>query len=277
MNKAIIQAKTEELVKAASFSIRPDLKRLLAKAYRREKKKRAKKALGWILDNAAIAKKESLAICQDTGLPVVFIEAGRNIKLTSGLVEAIKQGVEAGYKKNYLRASIVDPILRGKSSYRGGIYHLDFSPKVRGLKITLFPKGFGSENKTKLKMFNPTVDLKEIEEFIVASVNQAGPEACPPFVVGVGIGGTSDQALLLAKKALTEKIDKPNPDSGLNKLEKQLLKKINSLKIGPMGFGGKITALAVKVKKASTHIAGLPVGVNISCHALRSATVELKG
>ena len=143
------------------------------------------------------------------------------------------------------------------------------------MTITIFPKGFGSENKSNLKMFNPTASLKQIEDFIVESVNAAGPESCPPFIVGVGIGGTSDTALLLAKKALLGRIDKPNPDKLLNGLEKQLLKRINASGIGPMGLGGKCSSLAVKIKKLPTHIAGLPVGVNISCHALRSASIRI--
>jgi fumarate hydratase subunit alpha len=138
------------------------------------------------------------------------------------------------------------------------------------------PKGFGSENKTTLKMFNPTVTTAEIENFIVDSVEKAGPEGCPPFIVGVGIGGTSDYALLLAKRALLERIDTPNPDIFLSNLEKRLFKKINALNIGPMGLGGRCTALAVKIKTAPTHIAGLPVGVNISCHALRSASISIR-
>lgn len=275
MNKKLIQNGLENIVKEASFSLRKDVSKLLRQAYSREKSKRAKKALAWILDNARIAKNKSLAICQDTGLPVIFVEAGKDVAINFSLIDTIKKGVEIGYRKNYLRPSIVDPLLRGKSFYKGAICHLDFSPNIKGLKITIFPKGFGSENKSQLKMFNPTTSLEQIEEFVVEVVKKAGPEACPPFVVGVGIGGTSDYALLLAKKALLEKIDRPNPDKFLNSLEKKLLRKINLLKIGPMGLGGNSTALAVKIKKAPTHIAGLPVGVNISCHALRSATIKL--
>ncbi len=274
-----LQKKVEDLVAQASFSMRKDVLGLIKKAYKNERRKKtclpAGRALGWILENAKIAQEEKLAICQDTGLPIVFIEVPKFTNINSSLIESIKKGVETGYRKNYLRPSIVDPLIRGKSSYRGIIYHIDFSAKQKNLKITLFPKGFGSENKSQLKMFNPTVNFKKIEEFIIESIKKAGPESCPPFVVGLGIGGTSDEALLLAKKALIEKIDKPNADTSLNTLEKKLLEKINSLKIGPMGFGGKSTALAVKIKKAPTHIAGLPVGINISCWALRSAAITI--
>jgi len=276
MNIAKIKKEVEKAVAKASFNLRADVAKLLKLSLRSEKKKEAKQALKWILENARIAEAEGIAICQDTGLPIVFIEAGGNIKVSASLIEAIKEAVKDGYRKNYLRPFVVDPLLREKPSYEGIIYHLDFTPKRKGLKIILFPKGFGSENKSTLKMFNPTVSFKQIEDFIVESVKAAGPESCPPFVIGVGIGGTSDEALLLAKKALLVRVDKPNREKSLNSLEKRLLKRINALGIGPMGLGGKCTALAVKIKKAPTHIAGLPVGVNIGCHALRSATVIIK-
>ena len=268
-----LEKQLEELVAKASFSLRLDVEKLLLKAYRAETNQKAKKALGWILENARIAKREKLAICQDTGLPVIFIEAGRKVKLDSSLIEAIRIGIEKAYRKHSLRPSITDPIIR-RSSYRGPICHTEFS-NCQGLKITILPKGFGSENKSQLKMFNPTASIAEIEQFVVEAVRAAGPESCPPFVVGVGIGGTSDRALLLAKKALLDKVDQTNSDDALRRLEKRLVKKINSLNLGPMGFGGKNTCLSVKIKKAPTHIAGLPVGVNISCHALRSASIKL--
>ena len=276
MNIAKIKKEVAKAVAKASFNLRADVVKLLKVSLRSEKKKEAKQALRWILENARIAMGEKIAICQDTGLPIVFIEAGGDIKVSASLIEAIKAAVKDGYRKNYLRPSVVDPLLREKPSYEGIIYHLDFTSKRKGLKIILFPKGFGSENKSALKMFNPTVGSKQVEDFIVESVKAAGPESCPPFVIGVGIGGTSDTALLLAKKALLERVDKSNREKSLNNLEKRLLKRINALGIGPMGLGGKCTVLAVKIKKAPTHIAGLPVGVNISCHALRSATIIIK-
>ena len=276
MNKIKLKLEMEKLVETASFSLRKDVYKLIKKSFLSEKNKKAKTALRWILDNANVAEAEKLAICQDTGLPIIFIEAGKGIKISSDLIDTIKEGIESGYKKNYLRPSIVDPLERGKSSYKGGIFHINFSENYKDLKITILPKGFGSENKSQLRMFNPTVEVNEIEEFVLETVKKAGPESCPPFVVGVGIGGTSDHALLLAKKALLSEINKPNRDVFLSKLERTLLKKINALKIGPMGLGGNTTCLAVKIKKEATHIAGLPVGVNISCHALRSASVNIK-
>lgn len=273
MNLIKVGKEIEEAIARANFLLRGDVFKLLKAGAGREKNKMAKQALSWILKNAKIARKEKIAICQDTGLPIVFIEAGTNIKVTSSLIKTIDKAVKDGYKKNYLRASTVDPLLRTKPAYGGAAYHFDFSLKSKGLRITLFPKGFGSENKSQLKMFNPTVNFAAIEDFIVKSVKAAGCESCPPFIVGVGIGGTSDTALLSAKKALLKRVDKPNSNKSLNILEKRLLKKINALGIGPMGLGGKHTCLAVKIEKIPTHIAGLPVGVNISCHALRSATI----
>ncbi len=276
MNISKIKHKVETAVAKASFDLRPDVHRLIKRAYLKESNSRARKGLKWILDNAQLAAIERLAICQDTGLPIVFIEASKKVKISALLIETIKKGVEDGFRKNSLRASIVDPIERKNPSYKGVICHLNFSTGIKGLKVIIFPKGFGSENKSALKMFNPTASLEEIEDFIVKTVNDAGPEACPPFVVGVGIGGTADYALLLAKKALLDRVDKSNSNKILKTMEGNILKKINKLGIGPMGFGGKTTALAVKIKKTSTHIAGLPVGVNVGCHALRSATIDIK-
>jgi len=275
MRKVTFIKEVEKAVALANFSLRKDVLKLLDKAYKKEKNKLAKKSLGWILDNARVAKSESLAICQDTGFPVVFIEAGKDIRLNSVLIDNIKKGIEQGYCKNYLRRSCIDPLERKKSSYKGFIYHMDFNQKTKGLKIDLLPKGFGCENKTKLKMFNPTVSIDKVEDYVIDVVKEAGPEACPPFCVGIGIGGTSDYALLLAKKSLLGRLDQPNPDKKLHSLEQRLLSKINNLKIGSMGLGGKTTCLAVKIEKYPTHIAGLPVGININCHALRSATIRL--
>ena len=275
MNYSTITKEVEKLVAKAAFDLRTDVKSLLDKAHKKEKSHQPKQALKWIIENAAIAKNKKLAICQDTGLPVAFIQVGKDVSINSKLIEAVEKGIASGYKKHSLRASIVDPIDRKKPSYKDVITHIEFTSKKKGITITLFPKGFGSENKSKLKMFNPTASTEDIEKFIVESVKLAGPESCPPFVVGVGIGGTSDEALLLAKEALLQRVDKANPNKKLKKLEKSLLERINKLKIGPMGFGGSITALAVKIKTSPTHIAGLPVGVNISCHALRSATIKL--
>ncbi len=203
-------------------------------------------------------------------MPCVFVEVGQDLRILGDLNKAINKGVEQGYKSGSFRNSIVKaPLGRGKSGYGPAIIHIELV-KGRRLKIAVLPKGFGCENKSQLKMFNPTVSWSQISEFIVNAVKTAGPDACPPYVVGVGIGGTADYACLLAKKALLRKINSKN-----SKLEESLLKEINKLNIGPMGLGGKATALAVKIEEYPTHIAGLPVAVNISCHATRSATVTI--
>jgi len=265
--KKIIQ-QTKELAAQAAFILPHDVKYLLEFACHQEKNQKIKTALGLILENAEIAAKGKLAICQDTGLPVLFIEAGKDVKLTTRILAAIRQGVEEGYADNFLRPSSVAPLTRGKSTYAATEFHIDFNPDMEGLKVTILPKGFGSENKSRLKMFNPTADLGEIENFIVESVRLAGPDSCPPFFVGVGIGSTSDGALFLAKKALLEHADR------MNEFELEILHSINKLGIGVMGLGG-VTALSVKIKEAPTHIAGLPVAVNISCHALRRASAVI--
>ncbi len=268
----------------ANFNLRKDVLAALRAAHRTETNGRAKKLLKAIIDNAAVATNEQLAVCQDTGLPVVFAEIGQNVKIIGDLKKAINQGVEQGYRKGFLRDSIIkEPLLRGKPGFFPAIIHFDLV-KGNKLKLTVFPKGFGCENKGQVKMFRPTTDIREIKNFIVGTVKDAGPDACPPFVVGVGIGGTQDYACLLAKKALLRKISsiehpakgearqKRRASSIIAKLEQDLLKEINRLNIGPMGLGGKATALAVNIETFPTHIAGLPVAVNISCHALRSAT-----
>lgn len=254
----------------ANFVLRPDVRAALTQAYSREDNKRAKDILAATINNAQISEKEKVAICQDTGMPCVFVELGDKVKVEGNLNSAINKGIESGYKKGYLRNSIVkDPLLRGKPGYGPAMIHIDI---VRGdkLKLTVLPKGFGCENKTQFRMFKPTADIGQVKEFIVEVVKAAGPDACPPYVVGVGIGGTADYACLLAKKAFL-----PRGISKNKKIEADLLKLINKLKIGPMGLGGKTTALAVRVETYPTHIAGLPVCVNISCHALRSATKVL--
>ena len=254
----------------ANFVLRKDVAVRLKAAFRKETKKAPKDILGAILENARIARRQNIAICQDTGMPCVFVEIGQDLKISGDFQKAIQQGIEAGYRKGYLRNSIVkDPLRRGRSGFQPAIIHTEI---VRGdkLRITVLPKGFGCENKTQLKMFKPTAKLAEIKKFILEVVKAAGPDACPPYVVGIGIGGSADYACFLAKKALLRRLT-----TRASKLERELLKEINQLNIGPMGLGGKNTALAVNIETYPTHIAGLPVCVNISCHALRSATREI--
>ncbi len=263
-----------DLCLKANLVLRPDMLLLLEAAHSRESNKKAKKALEMIIRNARIAKREKLAICQDTGMPVVFLELGNGVRIKGDLKKAINKGVEKGYKKGYLRSSIVaDALSRGKAGYTPAVIHTDI---VRGdkLKIAFLVKGFGCENKSALRMFNPTVEPGQIKRFIVEAVKKAGADACPPYVVGVGIGGTADYACLLAKKALLRRIYAKR--STLNaKLESSLLREINKLNIGPMGLGGRATCLAVKILTYPTHIAGLPVAVNLNCHAVRSAVATI--
>lgn len=260
-----------ELCIQANLVLRRDVLSKLRAAYLQETNKRAKDILRAIIRNAKIAQKEKLAICQDTGMPCVFVEIGRDVRIAGDLKAAINKGVESGYRRGFLRNSVVkDPLLRGKSGYQPAIIHIDMI-KGNKFKITVIPKGFGCENKTQLKMFKPTAKIEEIKEFIIDAVKSAGPDACPPYVVGVGIGGTADYACFLAKKALLRKINAKRYTL-YAKFESDLLREINRLNIGPMGLGGKTTALAINIETYPTHIAGLPVCVNISCHALRSAT-----
>lgn len=271
----LIRNTVARLAQKANFLLRADCLRALKAALRKETNIRAKKILKAVIENAKKAGESHLAICQDTGLPVVFARIGQDVHITGGsLINAINKGINLGYRQGFLRDSIIkDPLLRGKPGFIPAVIHTDIVAGKR-IGITVLPKGFGCENKSRVKMFNPTASLEAIKEFIVQSVKDAGPDACPPFVVGVGIGGTQDYACLLAKKALLRKLSAKR--YALNaKLESDLLKEINNLGIGPMGLGGKTTCLGVNVESCPTHIAGLPVAVNISCHALRSATTIL--
>jgi len=265
-----IKDAVSELCIRANTVLRKDILAKLKAAYSQETNKRARDILKAIIHNAYIARNDRLALCQDTGLPVVFLEIGQDVRVAGDLREAVNKGVEAGYRRGYLRNSIIsNPLTRGKPVYSPAVIHTEIARGDK-LKITLLPKGFGCENKTQLKMFNPTAGISDIEKFIVDAVKIAGPDACPPYVVGAGIGGTADYAMFLAKKALLKPVRRR-----FSKLENALLKKINKLNIGPMGLGGKATCLGVSIETYPTHIAGLPVAVNISCHALRSAATIL--
>lgn len=266
-----------DLCLEANLVLRKDIFSLLRAAYSKEAGKKAKHALKMLLENARIARKERLAICQDTGMPVVFAEMGGEAAIRGDLKRAINRGIQKGYKKGYLRNSIVgEPLLRGRAGYAPAVVHTDI---VRGkkLKLTLLVKGFGCENKSRLRMFSPTAKIEQVKEFIVDAVRSAGADACPPYVVGVGIGGTAEYASLLAKKALLRKVKGKSlkVKGKLSKLEQDLLREINRLNIGPMGLGGRTTCLAVSILTYPTHIAGLPVAVNLNCHALRSAAAVI--
>lgn len=268
-----IERTVSELCLEANINLGDDVLKALRKAFMSEKDNRARKIIKTIMENAYFAQKEKLPICQDTGMAVVYFYIGQEVKLKGGdIASAINEGVRRGYRT--LRKSVVnDPLIdrANTTDNTPAIIHFDV---VKGskIKIALCAKGFGCENKSKVWMFHPTAKISEIEDFIVRTVLDAGPDACPPLVVGVGIGGTQDKAALLAKEAILRSLNKRHPNLRIARLEKRLLNKINKLRIGPMGLGGRTTALAVNIESYPTHIAGLPVVVNISCHATRRAS-----
>ena len=237
----------------------------------------AKGILDNIIENFDIADNENVPICQDTGMACVFLEIGQDVHFVGGdLTDAINEGVRRGYDKGYLRKSVVkDPVRRGNTGDNTpAMIYTEIVPGDQ-VKITVGPKGFGSENMSQIKMLKPSDGLEGVKAFIMKVVEDAGPNPCPPIVVGVGIGGTFDKAALLAKKALMRNTNVRNADPFYAQLEEEMLEKINALGIGPQGVGGKTTALAVNIEKMPTHIAGLPIAVNINCHVTRHKTVEL--
>jgi fumarate hydratase subunit alpha len=261
----------------ANYYLSHDIKNKIIKAHQEETWDIAKGILDKIIINSNIAKDEKMPMCQDTGMACVFVEIGQEVHIVGGsLEEAINNGVGEGYKEGYLRKSVVkDPIDRvNTGDNTPAVIYYDIVPGDK-LKITVAPKGFGSENMSQLKMLKPADGIEGVKEFILKVVKEAGPNPCPPIVVGIGIGGTFDRAAKLAKKALIRSTDIRNSNRFYAELEEELLVKINELGIGPQGFGGKTTALAVNVETYPTHIAGLPVAVNINCHATRHAEIEL--
>ena len=237
----------------------------------------AKGVLDNIIENFDIADSENVPICQDTGMACVFLEIGQDVHFTGGdLNDAINEGVRRGYDKGYLRKSVVkDPVRRGNTGDNTpAMIYTEIVPGDQ-VKVTVGPKGFGSENMSQIRMFKPSAGLQGIKDFILEVVETAGPNPCPPMVVGVGIGGTFDKCALLAKKALMRPLNTENPDPYYADLEKEMLEKINRTGIGPGGLGGTTTALAVNINTYATHIAGLPVAVNICCHVNRHAVREI--
>lgn len=227
-----------------------------------------------IIENYQIAENEQVPICQDTGMACVFLEIGQDVHITGGdLTEAVDEGVRRGYTKGYLRKSVVkDPVRRGNTGDNTpAMLYTEIVPG-ENIRITVGPKGFGSENMSAIRMFKPSAGIEGIKDFIIETVETAGPNPCPPMVVGVGIGGTFDKAALLAKKALMRPVDSENEDPYYADLEKEMLEKINQLGIGPQGFGGKTTAIGLNIETMPTHIAGMPCAINISCHVTRHKT-----
>ena len=257
----------------ANCHLSGDIRKSIKNSYDKETWAQAKEILGHIIDNFEIADSQNQPVCQDTGMACVFVKIGQDVHIEGDVTDAINEGVRLGYEEGYLRKSVVrDPLDRvntGDNTPAMIYYELVPGDKV---EITVAPKGFGSENMSRIAMLRPSDGLEGVKEFIISTVEAAGPNPCPPIVVGVGIGGTFDKAAYLAKKALIRPVDVPNEDEFYARLERELLEEINKLGIGPQGFGGRTTALAVNIEKYPTHIAGLPVAVNINCHVTRHCT-----
>lgn len=272
----VIEDTVARLCIEANLRLPPDVINAIERAEKAEPWDGAKRILSLLGDNVRIASEKTLPVCQDTGMACVFVELGQDVHIDGDFEEAVNNGVRRGYGEGYLRKSVVcDPLRRVNTG--------DNTPALltvkltRGdkMRITVMPKGFGSENMSALKMLKPADGVEGVKNFVLETVEKAGANPCPPIIVGVGIGGSFDKAAYLAKHALLRPVDEPNPDEYYAALESELLDKINALGIGPQGFGGKTTALAVLIEAMPTHVAGLPVAVNISCHATRRASASL--
>jgi len=274
LSVGLIAARVAALCQEANFDLPPDVLTALAEAKEQEESPAGQRILEELCANAGIAASERVPLCQDTGMVLAFVEVGQDLHITGGsLGDAINSGVAQGYRDGCLRQSVVvDPLHRmNTGDNTPAVIYYEIVPGD-SFRITIMPKGFGSENCTALGMLKPADGLAGVRQFVVAAVKRAGANPCPPVVVGIGLGGTADKALLLAKRALLRPLGKPNPDPDLAALESELKTAINALGIGPEGFGGRVSALAVQIEAFPTHIAGLPVAVNISCHALRHKT-----
>lgn len=266
-----------EMCIEANHMLTPDMQKALECAITDEKSPIGQKVLGQLQDNLQIAQEDTIPICQDTGMAVVFLEIGQDVHFEGGsLTDAINEGVRRGYVDGYLRKSVVkDPLIRENTKDNTpAVIHYDLVPGDK-VKITVAPKGFGSENMSRIFMLKPADGIEGVKNAILTAVKDAGPNACPPMVVGVGIGGTFEKCALLAKKALTRPVDERSSIPYVKELEEEMLTTINRLGIGPGGLGGSTTALAVNIDTHPTHIAGLPVAVNICCHVNRHCVREL--
>lgn len=274
--KDITQA-VKQMCIEANVNLAPDVTNALTYFQTKEQSEIGKQILSDLIQNVHLAAEKKMPICQDTGMAVIFIEIGQEVHFVGGLVEeAIHEGVRQGYREGFLRKSVVkDPLRRvNTQDNTPAIIHYQI---VEGdkVKITFAPKGFGSENMSRTKMLTPSDGKSGVVEFVLETVDLAGPNACPPIVVGVGIGGTLEKAAILAKKACSREVGSHHEDAFYQDLEVELLEKVNQLGVGPQGLGGSTTALAVNVEVFPTHIAGLPVAVNINCHAARHLSVVL--
>jgi fumarate hydratase subunit alpha len=260
----------------AAYNLSEDVITAFDRAIETETAPGAKEILELLKENARIAREEHIPICQDTGIAIFFVEIGQDLRIRNGfIVDAINEGVRKGYKEGYLRKSVVDPITRKNTGDNTpAIIYTELVPGDK-LKISFLPKGAGSENMSVIRMMRPTEGVEGIRNFVLECVQKAGANPCPPVVIGVGIGGSFEKAALLAKKSLLRPVGSPNPRLELASLEETLLKAVNRTGIGPEGFGGKVTAMAVHIESFSCHIASLPVAVNINCHAARHKTIIL--
>jgi fumarate hydratase subunit alpha len=271
LNVKEIEDVVREMCISSNYNLPADIYKKLSESVNNEESEIGKGILRDILKNADLAKKNRVPICQDTGTAILFIELGQEVCLIGGdFEEAVNEGVRKGYSEGYLRKSIVrDPFLRDNTGDNTpAVIHLKIVPGDR-LKIVVAPKGCGCENMSRIKMLKPSDGMKGVEDFVLQTVSEAGPNPCPPIFVGVGIGGTFEKVTEIAKRALLRDVEDKNSDPSLAEMEARLLEKINDLGIGPQGLGGRTTALAVKVETFPTHIAGLPAAVAINCHATR--------
>ncbi|ADO45154.1 hydro-lyase, Fe-S type, tartrate/fumarate subfamily, alpha subunit [Hydrogenobacter thermophilus TK-6] len=273
----IIKAVKEIAIKA-NYELPEDVVYAFQSSLEKEESQIGKEVLRQILLNAQAAKEEQMAYCQDTGVAVIFVEIGQNVHIVGGsLIDAINEGIRQAYKEGYLRASMVyDPVFERKNTGDNtpAVIHTFIVPGDR-IKIIFAPKGAGSENTSRLAMLKPADGWEGVKKFVLETVKLAGPNACPPLTVGVGIGGNFELCALLSKKALLRKTGERSHDPIARKMEEELIQDINKLGLGPMGFGGKVTAVDVRVELYPCHIASLPVAVNIQCHASRHAEIEL--
>ena len=272
INTLLIEKEVTKLLLEANYDIGEKFLDNLYKQSESESSDLAKLVLNQLIDNDKIAKTEKIPMCQDTGMAVIFIEIGQDVHLNGkNLYDAINDGVKEAYTVGYLRKSIVDDPLFSRINTKDNtpaIIHTDIVPGDK-INITVAPKGFGSENMSAIKMLKPADGVNGVKDFVIETVKKAGPNPCPPIIVGIGIGGTFEKVAYLAKKALTREIGVHNKDKRYADLEQELFYSINTLNIGPAGLGGKTTALSVNIEYFPTHIAGLPVAVNICCHAYR--------
>ena len=271
-----IAAVIRRLCIQANCILPEDVRARIAACAQEEPWPQAQEILEQITQNYTVARERMQPICQDTGMACVFLEIGQEVHVTGDLTAAVHEGVRQGYRDGYLRKSVVkDPLRRvNTGDNTPAMIYWDIVPGDR-LRITVAPKGFGSENMSQIKMLKPSDGEEGVKNFVVKAVEEAGPNPCPPIVVGVGIGGTFDKAALLAKRALLRPLGQPSQDPFYAAMEAELLGRVNALGIGPQGFGGRTTALAVAIETAPTHIAGLPVAVNINCHVTRHQTEVL--